>query len=56
MWEAQFWVSCFLFYLEIAAAMDVIIAKYEFVSKGGKLIEKYNVQIVSRKVDEFHVA
>ena len=41
---------------EIAAAVDVIIAKDAFVSKGGKLLEKYNAQIVTRNVDEFDLA
>ena len=41
---------------EISAAMDVIIAKDAFSVKGGKLIEKYGAQVVSRNVDEFDVA
>ena len=41
---------------EIAAAMDVIIAKDAFVDKGGKLIGKYTAQIVTRNVDQIQVA
>ena len=41
---------------EIAAAMDVIIAKDAFVSKGGKLTGKYNAQIVTRNVDQIELA
>ncbi|MBC8060596.1 MAG: DUF2922 domain-containing protein [Clostridiaceae bacterium] len=40
---------------DIAAAMDVIIAKNAFVVKGGDLTEKYNAQIVTRNVDEIEV-
>ena len=41
---------------DISVAMDVIIAKNALVAKGGKLIEKYNAQIVTRNVDEIEVA
>ena len=40
----------------IGAAMDVIIAKNAFVSKGGKLTGKYNAQIITKNVDEIEVA
>ena len=41
---------------EIGAAMDVIIAKNAFITKGGDLKGKYGAKIVSRNVDEFEVA
>ena len=41
---------------EIAAAMDVIISKDAFVAKGGKLMGKYNAQIVTRNVDQIQVS
>ena len=41
---------------EIGSAMDVIIAKNAFITKGGDLKGKYNAQIVSRNVDQFEVA
>ena len=41
---------------EIGAAMDVIIAKNAFITKGGDLKGKYNAQIVARNVDELDVA
>ena len=40
---------------EIGVAMDVIIAKNAFITKGGDLKGKYSAQIVSRNVDEFEV-
>jgi len=40
---------------DIGSAMDVIIAKNAFISKGGKLIGKYNAQIVTRNVDQIEV-
>ena len=41
---------------EIAAAMDVIIAKNAFVTKGVDLKGKYTAQVISSNVDEFGVA
>ena len=41
---------------EIGAAMDVIIAKNAFITKGGDLKGKYSAQIISKDVDEFEVA
>jgi hypothetical protein len=36
--------------------MNVIIAKDGFVSKGGKLIGKYNAQIITRNVDQIEMS
>lgn len=41
---------------EIEAAMDVIIAKNAFITKGGDLKGKYSAQIIGKDVDEFEVA
>ena len=41
---------------EIAAAMDVIIAKDAFIAKGGSLKEKLSAQIITKNVDQINVA
>ena len=41
---------------ETAAAMDVIIAKNAFITKGGDLKGKYSAQIIGKDVDKFEVA
>ena len=40
---------------EVSAAMDVIIAKNIFQTKGGDLIKKYSAQITERNVTELNV-
>ena len=42
--------------VEVSAAMDVIIAKDAFITKGGSVKEKLSAQIITKNVDQIEVA
>ena len=41
--------------VEVAAAMDVMIAKDAFIAKGGSLKTKVGAQVITKNVDQFKV-